>query len=911
VANGIYCGEFDKETTGVANALQSVTGLPFQPKAILFFCTVQTAEGFKTDQQICIGAAVGTGSAQQVCCYGGQPGNSTVAGSYGYATSTNCIRLTTPPGVTLIVGNLNSFDSGGFTIIWVTNTTTAYKINFMAFGGSDITNVFVEAPGTTATGNRTYSNAGFQGNIAFFFGGMSAGTVGAMSQPSFGVAMSSSKRWATVSNSISTTMSSSSHAKKYQRTDCCMLGLSNSGTETLRIDFVGFTSTGFTVNCITSLSTIFLYLLIQGGSWDLGSFNKSTAAAPVDQSVSGLAFAPDGVLLASDNAASSTSVQANCDCSLGAFDGTNQQTEWAGSIDAVSPSQSESAQLTTKCLRLAAPTSTTAAATKSECQQKSLDSTGFTVTWTTNDTTVASEILWVAGKLTAGTPVSQTAVLNYEALGLISRVEISNIEAAGKSSSSAISNFEALTGAKQSGISVFEALTRAARSGVSNEEALGRIIQTAIKNIEARGTVTTSAIHSLEALTRAVQSAVDNWEATKGLTSSRLENWEALTRQATAAISNFEAQGLTVVSNVEISNLEALTGLTRSAVEAFEVLGRIARAAVENWEAQSSLAAARIALFESGISIKNPAISNLEALGLVKLTAASYFEALTAIARAAGQVFEALGRVARPAISAFEAQGNILITSAEISNLEALGILARPAASYFEAVGALSRAAGLVFEALTRQATARISPFESQGFTLVSTAELSNVEALGRVARPAAGYFEAIGALSRAAGLVFEVLARAAAPAISNFAAAGLVSRTELSSIESSSSAAIRSAIQTFEALVGGAGELRIATATFEALKRAAGQAIASVEATGQYLPLSQIASSSFEALHSVARGSGQMNIEWVRLAYGLILAQVLFAQLLTTEQGFAATVELDKEFASTLELVARFLIHE
>ena len=908
MANGIYCGEFDKETTGVANALQSVTGLPFQPKAILFFCTVQTAEGFKTDQQICIGAAVGTGSAQQVCCYGGQPGNSTVAGSYGYATSTNCIRLTTPPGVTLIVGNLNSFDSGGFTIIWVTNTTTAYKINFMAFGGSDITNVFVEAPGTTATGNRTYSNAGFQGNIAFFFGGMSAGTVGAMSQPSFGVAMSSSKRWATVSNSISTTMSSSSHAKKYQRTDCCMLGLSNSGTETLRIDFVGFTSTGFTVNCITSLSTIFLYLLIQGGSWDLGSFNKSTAAAPVDQSVSGLAFAPDGVLLASDNAASSTSVQANCDCSLGAFDGTNQQTEWAGSIDAVSPSQSESAQLTTKCLRLAAPTSTTTAATKSECQQKTLDSTGFTVTWTTNDTTVASEILWVAGKLTAGTPVSQTAVLSYEALGLISKVGISNIEAAGKSSSSAISNFEALTPAKQSGISVFEAMTRAARSGVSNEEALGRIVQTAIKNIEARGTVNIGAISNFEALTRSVQSAVDNWEATKSLASSRLSNWEALTRQATAAISNFEAQGLTAVSAVELSNFEALTRSAQTAIEVFEALGRIARAAVENWEAQSSLASIRIALFESGISIKNPAISNLEALGLVKITAASYFEALTSILKAAGQVFEALGRIARSAISAFEAQGNLPIIATAISNFEALGLVKLTAASYFEALTALSKTAVAGFEALTRLLKTGISPFESQGFTLVSAAELSNTEALGAIKQQATSYFAAVAALLRTAGSQFEALGQTSRLAINAFEAAGRISQTELSSIESSTRA-IRTATQVFEVLAGQISTT--ARPTFEALTRAAGAAIANIEATGQYLPLHQIASSSFEALHSIARNSGQMNIEWVRLAYGLILTQVLFAQLLTTQQGFAESIEVEKEFASTLELVARFLIHE
>jgi len=185
---------------------------------------------------------------------------------------------------------------------------------------------------------------------------------------------------------------------------------------------------------------------------------------------------------------------------------------------------------------------------------------------------------------------------------------------------------------------------------------------------------------------------------------------------------------------------------------------------------------------------------------------------------------------------------------------------------------------------------------------------ISNLEALGILSRPAVSYYASLATLSKAAVTQLEALTRQAAPAISNFAAAGLVSQTELSAIESSARIA-RAATEVFEVLAGQVA--RTAAPTFEALTRAAGQAIARLEALGIYIAVSQTALSSFEALHPVARNSGLLNYEAYRLAYGLILTQILFAQLSTTEQGFAASVEVEKEFASTLELVARFLIHE
>ena len=900
MANGFDVGVFIKDTSGTANATQSITGVGFTPKALILMCVADGAEGIGAN------AALGVGFSSAASVSRSRVGwmQDAVSTTAGNATDTaKALSIMASSSVSAEC-DLVSFDSDGFTLKWTTNNTSGYKIMYMAFGGSDITNVNVKNYATTAgTGNKGYTGVGFQPTIMFF---LSQSQQPGTSEISFGVALSTSKRWFSLArlSLIGITMASGMKCISYQRTDSCHASTTNAGAEDVRFDFVSFDSDGFTVNQIANAigtNNGFNVLCIKGGSWDVGSFVKISGTG--SQSVSSMAFAPDGFCLVTGaDAAASTSLGSQANLNIGGSDGTNQGS-CSESMNNVIATVAKHAIFSTRCLTvLSIAGSVTQYATET-----SLDSGGFTINWG-NGTTTTPTILWFAAKLTAGTPVSQTAVLSYEALGRIATVEISNIEAAGTSKASAISNFEALTTVKQTEISVFEALTRAARAGVSNEEALGRIVQTAIKNIEARGTVTTNAIHSFEALTRSAQSAVENWEATKSLASSRLSNWEALTRQATAAISNFEAQGLTAVSAVELSNFEALTRSAQTAVQVFEALGRIARAAVENWETQSSLASIRIALFESGIGIKNAAISNLEALGLVKLTATSYFEALTSVLKAAGQVFEALGRIARAAISAFEAQGNIPIISAAISNLEALGLVKLAAVNYFEALTALSKTAVAGFEALTRLFRTAISPFESQGFTLVSAAELSNTEALGAIKQQATSYFAAVAALLRTAGSQFEALGQTSRLAINAFEAAGRISQTELSSIESSTRA-IRSATLVFEVLAGQISTT--ARPTFEALTRAAGAAIANIEATGQYLPLHQIASSSFEALHSIARNSGQMNIEWVRLAYGLILTQVLFAQLLTTQQGFAESIEIEKEFASTLELVARFLIHE
>jgi len=154
-----YRGVFAANTS---TGNQSVTGLGFQPKVVLFWATRNTAHGFlaATIQQM-FGVAV---SSTQRWVYVGASDNAAASSNAGRASfNTQCIRILSDGTPTLdAVADFVSQDSDGFTINWSDAPSTAILVHYLALGGASL-NVFAGSSATpSANGNASYTGVGFQ-----------------------------------------------------------------------------------------------------------------------------------------------------------------------------------------------------------------------------------------------------------------------------------------------------------------------------------------------------------------------------------------------------------------------------------------------------------------------------------------------------------------------------------------------------------------------------------------------------------------------------------------------------------------------------------------------------------------------------------------------------------------------------
>ena len=75
------------KSTGAAPVTQNITGVGFQPKAIIFFFTRQTAQGVAVDQYFGIGFANGTNGERGVAFACDDGGGSSNCGNFKSATT--------------------------------------------------------------------------------------------------------------------------------------------------------------------------------------------------------------------------------------------------------------------------------------------------------------------------------------------------------------------------------------------------------------------------------------------------------------------------------------------------------------------------------------------------------------------------------------------------------------------------------------------------------------------------------------------------------------------------------------------------------------------------------------------------------------------------------------------------------
>jgi len=381
-------GSFALNTT---TGNQSVSGVGFLPKAIIFFGNDLTADGSSADALLGFGMATSS-SNRAAASYMGEDAQTAMDSARMYNGSA-CYVLVKEDETALVVADLVSMDADGFTINISTASGAANIVNFIALGGDDLTGAFVKtfnAP--TSTGSVGYTGVGFQPDalVVFNSGVSSPSTVGNSGINSIGIATGPTAR-GVISVRIGGGGGGTQINEKQQLTDK-IIHTTNGGATFQTADLTSMDADGFTLNWTTVNGARQTFALcLKGGRFKVGSFNQPTSTG--NQSVSGVGFTPSGVLLMSWNNASSASLVEDHKLSLGAGSSSSDRASvWTGDQDAVTTQQSNSNLDRTKILKMLAhadsPTTDAAA------DLVSLDSDGFTLNWTTADAT-AREILYL------------------------------------------------------------------------------------------------------------------------------------------------------------------------------------------------------------------------------------------------------------------------------------------------------------------------------------------------------------------------------------------------------------------------------------------------------------------------------------------------------------------------------------
>lgn len=390
-------GNFTKITS---TGSQSITGIGFLPKAVIFWWTRQNSLDESASTRIGYGFATN---------YGGTFQNRGVAfASDDNAGTSNSGRRRSETYSIIILSNGNptlaaqasvtGFNNDGFVINWHTNENRQDIIHYIALGGDDLVNARAGTFSlTTSSGTQDETSVGFQPNFAIFLWTFTetADTNTAHAEVGMGFAMSSTKRAALVA--VSEDDRNTMDTWRQQRTDACILLLDpTSGRQDAIVDFSQFLGNGFRVNKNdppTSAMPIF-YLALKGGNYDVGSFNSPTLTG--NQDVRTLGFQPSLLMLATQGRSAATGIGSHAELALGAAtSATEKGVTWFEDRDGIGASDNEMETLNTKIIQWRDRTATDTFTLRGSADFTSFLSDGFRLTWT-NVESSTRQIIYVA-----------------------------------------------------------------------------------------------------------------------------------------------------------------------------------------------------------------------------------------------------------------------------------------------------------------------------------------------------------------------------------------------------------------------------------------------------------------------------------------------------------------------------------
>lgn len=387
VAGEIATGSFSKITATTTQTI--VHGLSETPKAVIFFTTHSVSEASAQGAYFALGFADGTSEYS-------------VAGASEHGVAANTSSRVAAKAITIVQwgeatvaeADLTAWDSTDFTLDWTTNDGNASVVHFIAFGGSDISAKVQTWNGQGSTGNQSITGVGFEPTVAFhmYSYGLSADSSGSFMDQSFGLMEATGGEWACATIAVdaaSTTDTSRSHLS-----NACLIDINAGGGSSFsQGSFASMDSDGFTINWSLSNSQTIHTLALEGVNAHAGVFNKSTSTSvPVSQSITGIGFQPDLLLLSSIQAITDGNGRNQARRGLGATDGTTEGCVTYSDRDGQSTSTTNRISKTSKAF---VKIDNNGQNIDAEADLASFDSDGFTLSWTTNDA-VATEVSYLA-----------------------------------------------------------------------------------------------------------------------------------------------------------------------------------------------------------------------------------------------------------------------------------------------------------------------------------------------------------------------------------------------------------------------------------------------------------------------------------------------------------------------------------
>ena len=200
MAFSAFAGNFAINTS---TGNQAITGIGFTPKIVLFYPTIQTADGVVVDAYFGFGVAISSTERSAICANSedAQP----TSDCSSETTDVLCILMDdVGASSTLYAADFVTQDGDGFTVNVTTAPGSGFRVGFLALGGDDLTDVAIGNFGAaTSDGNQSISGVGFQPEAMLAFGIRNLAAAASATQffPSLGGAVSNTKQFAIIGHS--------------------------------------------------------------------------------------------------------------------------------------------------------------------------------------------------------------------------------------------------------------------------------------------------------------------------------------------------------------------------------------------------------------------------------------------------------------------------------------------------------------------------------------------------------------------------------------------------------------------------------------------------------------------------------------------------------------------------------------
>lgn len=253
----------------------------FQPVAVILWMSGGTTNSDHVTRQnyvFSFGAAVSTSSRR--CVAAQSVDNNSGASSDSAHRDDACICALDTSGAVVGLMDLQSMDANGFTLVVDDAFPSSYIVQYLAIGGSDVTNAaLVTFQEAGATGNQDITTVGFQPDFAMFMSAcLSTAPQFAANDStiSLGAAVSSVEQFVTYSGSNDAAATTNTRQYNYG-SECIALPTAAAAGPNGRAAFDSFLSNGFRLNWVERTSTRYIFALcLQGGSYDI---QKGTTGA--------------------------------------------------------------------------------------------------------------------------------------------------------------------------------------------------------------------------------------------------------------------------------------------------------------------------------------------------------------------------------------------------------------------------------------------------------------------------------------------------------------------------------------------------------------------------------------------------------------------------------------------------------